>query len=368
MARTLSDTENNSGKKPEALDPLSELSDFLYVCNTANQAHTHTRTTKAIAEFAGRTISKNMKILIKRSQEATFTKPVLQTSGAGTSSDPGKVSTRAEIETYKIEQTQYLRDIREYQKEKEKMFAIIFNQCTPEVKNRLENSADFDTMEDKDDVIALVSKLEDMAYSVTGDENAYWTLQRSLRRLAGVQQGNNGDSLIKYMERFMCYTKAVESFTGPLVPTKIDADNTSISDDSKRDKLLAALFLGGADQLRFKPLKASLHNAFIEGSDNYPTTVSKAVELLTNYNGQNSHEPTGAAEGNSFAQMPKNPCPKCRRRHPYGPCSTSDDGSRGSNSSQGSKNSRTRRGQAHAQVIPEDLESDDDDSSYNSHL
>jgi hypothetical protein len=127
MARTLSDTENNSGKKPEALDPLSELSDFLYVCNTANQAHTHTRTTKAIAEFAGRTISKNMKILIKRSQEATFTKPVLQTSGAGTSSDPGKVSTRAEIETYKIEQTQYLRDIREYQKEKEKMFAIIFN-------------------------------------------------------------------------------------------------------------------------------------------------------------------------------------------------------------------------------------------------
>jgi hypothetical protein len=72
MARTPSDIENNSGKKPEALDPLSELSDFLYVCNTTNQAHTHTRTTKAIAEFAGRTISKNMKILIKRGQEATL--------------------------------------------------------------------------------------------------------------------------------------------------------------------------------------------------------------------------------------------------------------------------------------------------------
>jgi hypothetical protein len=97
MARTPSDTENNSGKKPEeALDLLSELADFLYVYNTANQAHTHTRTTKAIAEFAGRTVSKNMKILIKRSQEATFTKPVLQTSGAATSTDPDGVSTRAE--------------------------------------------------------------------------------------------------------------------------------------------------------------------------------------------------------------------------------------------------------------------------------
>jgi hypothetical protein len=129
MARTPSDTENNIGKKPEALDPLSELSDFLYVCNTANQAHTHTRTT---AEFAGRTVSKNMKILIKRSQEATFNKPVLETSGTAT--------------TYK-----------------------------------------------------------------------------TLRRLAGVQQGNSGDSLTKYMERFMCYTKTAKHRTP--VPVKVPASH-----------------------------------------------------------------------------------------------------------------------------------------------
>jgi hypothetical protein len=156
----------------------------------------------------------------------------------------------------------------------------------------------------------------------------------------------------------------VESFTGPLVPTNIDATSTSTSDESKRDKLLAALFLGGADPIRYKTLKTNLHNAFIEGSDNYPTTVHKAVELLTNYNGQNNHEPAGTGEGNSFAQkqMPKNPCPKCRQRHPYGPCPSSDDSSRSSRGSRNSNSSRTRRGQAHAQMIPEDYDSSDDTS------
>jgi hypothetical protein len=56
-----------------------------------------------------------------------------------------------------------------------------------------------------------------------------------------VQQGNNGDSIIKYMERFMSYLKAVESHTGPLVPTNLDANDTTVSDESKRDKLLAAM-------------------------------------------------------------------------------------------------------------------------------
>jgi hypothetical protein len=244
-------TGNNIGKKAEALDPMSELSDFQYVCNTTNQAHNHTRTTKVIAEYAGRTISKNMKLLIKLGQEAIFTKPALQTSGPGTTSEPDGVPTRQDIEAYKIDQNQYVKDVKEYKKEKEKMFAIIFNQCTPEVKNRLENSGTvFETMETNDDVKALVSTLEAMAFSHTGNENEYWTLQRSLRRLAGVQQGTNNDSLTKYLEQFQSYIKAVESLSGPLVPTKIDTSNT-ISDNSKRDKLLAALFLGGTDPIRY---------------------------------------------------------------------------------------------------------------------
>jgi hypothetical protein len=249
------------------------------------------------------------------------------------------------------------------------MFAIIFNQCTPEVKNRLENSADFNNMEDEDDVKALISKLEDMAYSVTGHENAYWTTQRSLRRLAGVQQGNNGDSLIKYMERFMSYLKAVESHTGPLVPTNLDANDTTVSDESKRDKLLAAMFLGGADPVRYQGLKTSLHNTFVEGNDNYPTTVSKAVELMTNYNSENNSAPAGPGEGTSFGQthnMPKKPCPKCRKRHPYGPCA--DDSSRNSSRSSRSSSSATsrrRRELAHAQIREE--YSSDEDSSEASH-
>lgn len=90
---------------PEALDPLVQLSDFLYV-NDKSQAHTHTRTTKAIAEFAGRTISKNMKMLVKRGQEAIFTEPVLRTTGSPTESEPNvPVSSIADIEAYKIEFT-----------------------------------------------------------------------------------------------------------------------------------------------------------------------------------------------------------------------------------------------------------------------
>jgi hypothetical protein len=155
------------------------------------------------------------------------------------------------------------------------------------------------------------------------------------------------------MERFMCYVKVVESFLGQLVPNKIEASNNNISDESKRNKLLASMFMGGADQLRYKNLKTNLHNGFIEGKDNYPTTDYNCGPSSANDEGHSA---------NSFAQMPKNPCPKCRKRHPYGPCS-SDDASRSSQNSRSTGSLLTQPfGQSHVQVEQE--EDDDDDNSY----
>ena len=317
-------------------ETIEELKEFTYVSGQGNQAAMFARTTKAISEYAARNISKNIKLLVKRGKEATFTQPTLATSG--TSGD----STREDIEKYKIEQAQYTREVKQYKKEKERIFAIIFNQCSEEVRARLENHPDFETHEDNDDVTALLKLIEDIAYSSDGGMNEYWALQQAIRRLGSISQfpdknGQRGESLLKYKERFESYVRATEAVLGPIVPSKADLGK-SVSDDDKRDKLLAAMFLGGADNTRYSALKNNLHNGFIEKDDRYPTSVSKAAELLGNYlHPVSATSSTGESEGASFTQsnqnkggkrvrrMPRKPCPKCHKRHPYGPCPDDDN-------------------------------------------
>ena len=184
---------------PENPEPIEELKEFIYVCGQGNQAAMYTTTTKAISEYAARNISKEMKILVKRGKEATFTKPTLAASGKANE------STREDIENFKIDKAQYAREVKQYKKEKQKMFAIIYNQCSQEVRARLENHTDFETHEDNDDVTALLKIIEGIAYSSAGDQHEYWALQLALRRLAGVSQGpprgdSPGESLVKYKE------------------------------------------------------------------------------------------------------------------------------------------------------------------------
>ena len=58
---------------------IKELEQHLYICDRPNQSNEYDNTTRAIAQYAGENISKNMKILVRRGVEKSFIKPSLYT-------------------------------------------------------------------------------------------------------------------------------------------------------------------------------------------------------------------------------------------------------------------------------------------------
>jgi len=83
----------------------------------------------------------------------------------------------------------YHKDMKAYTEQKAKVFVVILGQCSSEVKNKLVNNVGFKALEDSDDVVGLLKMLKEMAFSTSGVQHPYWTLQNVLRRLTAVNQG-----------------------------------------------------------------------------------------------------------------------------------------------------------------------------------
>ena len=120
------------------------------------------------------------------------------------------------------------------------------------------------------------------------------------------------------------------------------------------EKMLAMIFLTGADKRRFGKMIAELGNSYINNKDNYPPTVSLALELLQNYQDERARASNSGNEGaegaSSFTQkgkkkdMSKVRCYNCNKPGHY-------------------KKNCPERGRTHVEVGSES-ESEGGDASY----
>jgi hypothetical protein len=261
-----------NGKR--VLGKLEELGGLVYKFNSKDQADLYLRTTEAIADYVGVEYGRNMRMLVKYGNEATFTKP--------TAPRQTKDSAPGLLEEYKTELGIYHKKMDEYKEQKAKVFVIILGQCTPSLKSKLANDAGFATLEQNDDVTGLLGKLKELAFSTGGVQHPFWTLQNMLRRLTAINQGGK-ESVQNYHKRFLAMTEVIEAQWGQFCPVEL-ADSNSAADKKKaRDQLLSMIFLAGADKARYGKLVESLNNSYLAKTDNYPSDLDSTVTLLSHY-------------------------------------------------------------------------------------
>ena len=195
-------TGNGSSGRKHFLGKTESLGEFVYESDTKDQADLYRRTTDAIADYVGVEYSKDMRMLIKRGVEKSFNEPQIPEE-----QDPSPES----LEKYKAELNIYYRAKKEYTDHKSKVFVIILGQCSHELKSKVVNEPEYATLEDKDDVVGLLKLLKTMAFSTTGVQYPYWTMQWVLKRLTAINQGPN-ESVTSYHRRFLAITEVVETF------------------------------------------------------------------------------------------------------------------------------------------------------------
>jgi hypothetical protein len=289
------------------LGKTEELGELVYKIGTADQADLFIRTTEAIADYVGKEYGWELRILVKYRKEAAFTKPKYPTRGAAvqTRSKEGETLAlepvdNAQVIEYKAELEIYHRKHQVYLADKAKVFVTILGQCTVGVKGWLENGNGLTQLETDCDVIGLLEKLEEMAFSTGGDLDPFLVLNLSLRRLVAIQQGPK-EHTAKYHARFETAAKVLTGHWGEFYPTKLVKNG--LTKEQTKDRFLARILLMGADKGRFGTLLDELQNNYIGGTDRYPKTLEDTLRLLSKYQGHGNKNPGKTSDDNSEAMV-----------------------------------------------------------------
>lgn len=77
---------------------------------------------------------------------------------------------------YEKKLDQSLKETAIYEKDKSKVLVVVKGLCTLAMKNKLASLSNYKALEDKDDVIGLLKKIKDLAFTTESVQYEYWTL------------------------------------------------------------------------------------------------------------------------------------------------------------------------------------------------
>ena len=259
---------------------FSVLKDHVYSLSVAGkQADRYTKTTKAIAEYVGRVYSHEMKQLVLNGTESVPVEPDYPEGDTPSDRDKSVWSKRYD---------HFLREETKYNDHKAKVFTIVYGQCEKAMKNQIESQAAFASVESNMNVAGLLRLIKDVAFD--SNDKKYPPMQAAwaLKRLVTARQHEKED-LVDYYKRFQGLMEMVERAYGDLAPAvlaekdqayKRDAEGVTMAE---RNKMLAYMFLDGADKTMFGYLVKNMGNDYALGNDTYPEDVESALQVLLLY-------------------------------------------------------------------------------------
>jgi len=281
-AKLGSSTGSSIGKKSnggQVLGKEVELGNLICKFNAKDQADVCLRTTEAIADFVGVECGRDMRMLVKKSNEKIFTEPLPPRAATDT-----KVPAPGRLEKHRTELMICHKDMKACAEQKTKVFVVILGQCSSEVKNKLVNNVGFETLEDNDDVVGPLKMLKEMAFSTSGVQHPCWTLQNVLRHLTAINKGPS-ESVPNYHKRFLTAAEVIEAQWGQFCPVKLTTGAGLVNKKTAHDNVLSMIFLAGADKKRCGVMLEELNNSHLAKKDNHPTSVEDAVMLLSHCQG-----------------------------------------------------------------------------------
>jgi hypothetical protein len=181
-----------------------------------------------------------------------------------------------------------------------KGFATVYNQCSQEVKDKLESLEDWEETQKNQSLHELISNIERICVGFNDHKQEVFNLVQALKTLFLYSQSNR-ETVEQYGLTSCALWDTVEAFRGsPGVhkgmieallkdPSQVAnvGNPTMIKKKKAKEEasefIKAALLISGADRNRFGKLKDELANNYLLGMDQYLDTFEKAMRILGNY-------------------------------------------------------------------------------------
>jgi hypothetical protein len=176
-------------------------------------------------------------------------------------------------------------------------WALIYDQCTPELKNKLNGTNGFGKAKEDNNVVKLLIMIRSYCCQFDSLNDEYMSIVGALKNLFFFYQKpeqSNSD----FHEDFMALVEVIEEYGGggsltyfPLMIKKelsVDMDKAS-ADEMKAakevvcDKFLAALMLNRANGSKYNELKRSMVENYVTSTSEYPESPEMVLLILNAY-------------------------------------------------------------------------------------
>jgi hypothetical protein len=179
-------------------------------------------------------------------------------------------------------------------------WALIYDQCSGESKNKLKGMQDFDTAKNGNNMAKLLTMIHGYCCQFGLLSNKYMAIVAANKNLfyffQKIEQSN-----ADYHEDFMAMLKVIEEYGGTVLMTnfpnmlkqELDADGIDLSKATSNQvkegkktvckKFLAAQMLSGANREKYNNLKRSMKENFVTGTSTYPESPEAVLQILNAY-------------------------------------------------------------------------------------
>jgi hypothetical protein len=203
-------------------------------------------------------------------------------------------------------------------------WALIYDQCSPELKNKLEGTEGYDVAKNTNNVAKLLTMIRGYCCQFDLLSNEYMAIVAAIKNLLNFFQKAEQPNA-DYHKNFMAMLQVIKEYGGAgsmthfpnMLKQEIETDGTDMSKATNEQmkegkkavckKFLAALMLSGANGAKYSDLKRGMRENFVTGTSTYPKSPEAVLQIPNAYvppAGWNKHQQeAGAAskEGVMFA-------------------------------------------------------------------
>jgi hypothetical protein len=178
--------------------------------------------------------------------------------------------------------------------------ALIYDQCAPELKNKLEGMANYDVFKKTNDMVLLLSMIQGYCCQFDTLNDEYMAIVGEIKNLLYFFQKPTQPNL-DYHKDLMAMLEVIEEYGGAGLLTyfpnmikkelatkgadmdKASADEMKEAKKTVREKFLAALVLNGANREKYGKLKCSMAENYVTGTSKYPESPEVVLRILNVY-------------------------------------------------------------------------------------
>ena len=284
-----------SSSKDKSKNKIKKLEDIIFDANRYNQADEFIKAVEGIAEHVGINFENggDVKRSIEQGVKMTIPKPVKpEVDEDGDMDDTDVYIWKKELDLY-IKRKMIL------DTNLEKAYSLVWSLCSDVMQEKLQSLDVFKKIKESYDVLALIEQMKIITFKFEEQKYPFSSVYFANKKFYNYKQGAE-DTPNEHYDKLNNLVNVVESYGGLIGNESILLDNdeefSKLSKEEKKDqtnidaakarnkdRFLAFCYIAKADNNRYGDLKISLENDYAKGNNNYPTTIGKALRLLTNY-------------------------------------------------------------------------------------